>query len=358
MPHPSNHPQIAPKRVIFLDALRLLAAVQMVQGHSLDAVLSEALRRGFAFELWSFTRGLTSTAFLLAAGVSFAVLSVEGLRFERARARRLRRAAKLVLIGYLMHAPFGMFVGQPLDEALRELGIVDVLQCIGVGLLLLELLALATPNVRTRAFIALSACAVLFTVAPWADRMEPEGVTRLLSHYLTARGGSVFPLSPWLGYMAAGYAVGALVLDRGVVTPRERQVRGLLGACLAASLVTVGAALLGGVVSSSGGLVDPKLGLSFLLLKLTLVLGVAAFLAWSLRARAALPPLWTRLSGETLFLYVSHVVVLYAAGIGLQSQIGPTQPVWVGLLLAVVLFVVCSACALQYRRLGNALRAR
>ena len=54
-------PQSEPRRVVFIDVLRLIAAFQMIQGHTLDALLASELRRGPWFAAWTFARGLTST---------------------------------------------------------------------------------------------------------------------------------------------------------------------------------------------------------------------------------------------------------------------------------------------------------
>ncbi len=351
-----NEAKVAPAstdsdRLVFLDALRLVAALQMVQGHSLDAVLATAYRTGSSFTLWTFTRGLTSTAFLLAAGFAFALVSADRSRFEQARAHRLRRAGTLVLLGYLMHAPFGLFVGQDPAAAWAEVGIVDVLQCIGVGLLCLEVIASFVSSSRARGVFALCGCAVLFAYAPWFDRLTPQGWARPLLHYLTARGGSVFPISPWLGYLFAGFAVGSFVLSDGLRTPRVHQLRGLFGAA------TISLSLAAFTYFALGSS-DPRFGFAFLCLKLGLVLSFSALLALLLFRVSRLPVLLTRLSAETLFLYVSHVVLLYAAGVGLKARIGPTQSLVSALALALALLVGCSAGALAYRQLRNALRAR
>jgi len=342
---------VPPDRVVFLDALRLFAAVQMVQGHTLDALLDAHVRSGPGFALWTFTRGLTSSAFLLAAGLSFAVVSADRAHFEAARAHRLRRALMLVGLGYLMHAPFGLLFGQAVPSALAELGIVDVLQCIGTGLLSLELLAITLRSSSLRAALTLCACAVFFAAAPALNAVEPLGWARPLLHYVSARGGSVFPLSPWLGFLFAGYAVGLRVLPDGLRTSRARQARGL---SIAGATVLCLAALSELVLGSS----DLRLGFTFLVLKLGLVLAVSALLAWLLFRVSRLPSLLTRLAGETLFLYVSHVVILYAAGVGLKSRVGPSLSVSSALLVALCLLIGCSAGALGYRRLRNALRER
>lgn len=340
-----------PGRIVFLDALRLLAAVQMVQGHSLDALLAGTYRSGAGFAFWSFTRGLTSTAFLVAAGLSFAVVSADRPSFTVGRPRRVRRALMLVALGYLMHAPFGLMFGQTKADAWAEVGIVDVLQCIGVGLLLLEALTLATAQGPARAAWAIATCGFMFVATPYCDGINPQGWARPLLHYVTARGGSVFPLVPWLGFMGAGFAVGLAALPGGVGTPRARQLAGL---SLAAAAVLLASAL----AYFGFGSVDARLGFAFLALKLGIVLLVASALAWALLRVPRLPALWTRLAGETLFLYFSHVVILYAAGVGLGARIGRTQPLTVCLAVAFVLLAACSAGAVAYRTLRKALRLR
>ena len=93
-------------RVLFVDVLRLLALLQMVNGHTLDAVLALSARQGAGFERYTYARGLVSVAFLVVAGVSFHLTTVA--RFARHRAdaaairRRFVRGAQLVVVGYLL----------------------------------------------------------------------------------------------------------------------------------------------------------------------------------------------------------------------------------------------------------------
>ena len=104
-------------RVVVVDALRLLATVQMVEGHTLDAVLALDLRSGAAFELWRWARGLTSVAFLFAAGLSFYLATVRRLDAHLAsraeRRRRFTRGATLIGVGYALRAPLGALADEP-----------------------------------------------------------------------------------------------------------------------------------------------------------------------------------------------------------------------------------------------------
>jgi uncharacterized membrane protein len=61
------------RRVIFIDLARALAAVFMLYGHTVSALLAPRYQTGTWFEIWVFQRGLTSTLFLLLSGFAFSI---------------------------------------------------------------------------------------------------------------------------------------------------------------------------------------------------------------------------------------------------------------------------------------------
>jgi uncharacterized membrane protein len=335
------------RRAVFVDVLRLIAAVQMIQGHTLDALLASPYRAGRVFDAWTFSRGLTSTTFLFTAGLSFVLASRVARDPTAARRHRMRRAFQLIGIGYAMHAPFAVLFGADPRAALAEFLSVDILQCIGMSLLGLELLGWAVPRWPVRAALAALLGAALFALATPAGRLVPAGPLFGLASYLSPAGGSLFPLVPWAGYVLVGLAVGGLVFRDGRLRVATR--------LLLLALPVLG---LGWLLARTAPGADPRVSPAFLLLKLGIVLGVAALLAL-LFARVQRLPAWLQaLTGETLFLYVSHVVVLYAAHAGVKARWGGSLGPLQALGVALGLLLVCSAGALGYRRAERALRGR
>ena len=325
-------------RLVFIDVLRLIAAVQMIQGHSVASVLAPAYRHGLGFEAWTFTRGLTSVIFLVTAGLSFCLAEGRGHDFASRKAR-VRRALGLLGLGYLMHAPLAVVLGAPLAETLRAAVRVDVLQCIGASLLSLELLALTFKSVWARASVAgLLGVSALFA-APLTRSLVLSDGWLLLGNYVTGQAGSLFPLLPWAGYVMCGFALGTVVL---------RESHRLAGALAGLGL----GALLAGVALRTL-YVDVPRGLSpaYSLVKLGCVLLLAGLCAFSLRNVARLPRLLSLLAGETLFLYLSHVVILYADRIGLEPRLRDAHSPMFGVLLAGGLIVLCCAGAVWLRSL-------
>jgi uncharacterized membrane protein len=356
-------PLSAPRRIVFVDGLRLIAALQMVQGHSLDALLATELRHGLAFRAWTFTRGLTSPAFLLTTGLSFALATGGRAGVSAGRVRRLKRAAQLVMLGYLMRAPLGMLFGDDAQAALRNAVAVDVLQCIGVCLALLELGCAWIVGRAGRACLGLALGTLCLALGPVSERLVPSGAWLPLLNYVSARAGSLFPLLPWAGFVFLGLALGQGVLawseqDQRAVSESRAAARDP-HAELAARLAGVGvlACAISAALFALLPVMPARVSPAYALLKLGLVVLVAALLARWLRGKT-LTPLLRQLSSETLFVYVSHVLLLYAGHVGLAQRIGPTLGLWGALGWALVLLVGCAAGALGYRRAQRALRGR
>ncbi|MDR3665320.1 MAG: heparan-alpha-glucosaminide N-acetyltransferase domain-containing protein, partial [Ignavibacteriaceae bacterium] len=63
-------------RIIFIDIMRAIAVFQMVQGHTIDAFLSNNYRiqDNPIFGAWLFMRGVTAPIFLFSAGAVFTYL--------------------------------------------------------------------------------------------------------------------------------------------------------------------------------------------------------------------------------------------------------------------------------------------
>src|SRR5690606_11901834 len=83
--------------------------------------------------------------------------------------------------------------------------------------------------------------ALAFALAPLGERLSPEGPWRFAINYLTHQGGSLFPLTPWAGFVMMGVVVGEIALPNGTRTDPDRPVSRLL-ALTAATLALAGIA--------------------------------------------------------------------------------------------------------------------
>lgn len=332
----------ASSRVVAVDVLRLLASFQMIQGHAIAGLASPRALDGPLFDTWTFARGLTSVAFLFAAGLAFHLTTLVDLPRHLAAPgavrKRLQRAALLVVIGYLLHTP----IGTPLAQFL----IVDVLQCIGVTLALVELLAVLLP----RASLVVAASGVLGAAciagAPFLASLDATGPLGFLLNYVTRTGGSLFPLAPYAGNLLLGIVAGALALPQGARTPRRRTFTRL---ALLALLLYAAHTLVARFEAQH----DPQVDAGYALLKLALVVGIAALLVLVTLRIPRLPRVLEMLAGETLALYVSHLLVLFPAGIGLVALLGATLSLPAAVCAAAALMVVSTGVALGWKRLGR-----
>lgn len=342
-------------RAHFVDLLRLFMSVQMIQGHAIDALLSVEARGGEWFGVWTWVRGLTAVGFLTAAGVSFHLSTLARWDAYRAkpeaRARRVRRALMLIAIGYLLHAPAGALSGdaEVVRAAIDEALIVDVLQCIGVTMLVLE--GLAALARRASHVVIASAVIAVITIgaAPWAATIDcgESGALRFACNYLSRSEGSLFPLLPWSGFIFAGVVAGAIAMPEGARTPGARTA---LRLGVASGVLVAGSMMLDALIARPAEPLLYSAAPAFSLVRLGSVLAIAALLAILSARSMSLPRAFRTLASETLFLYVSHLLVLYAGGIGLARVVGPTLPLGAAIVVAVALIVGCAVGALGWSR--------
>ena len=193
----------------------------MVQGHALDVLLAPNYRAGAIYNFWLFLRGITAPMFLTLSGFAFAIVTTRRwdsyLHNSPEMRRRIIRFCTLIFLGYWMHMPVRSPLSIPLmdADAWQRWLQVDVLQCIGFTMLVLQLLVLAarTPR-RFAAFAGGLACFVVICAhftwsAQWGSHLPA-----FFAAYCNGLSGSLFPLFPWAAYACTGVCLGVWYLQR------------------------------------------------------------------------------------------------------------------------------------------------
>jgi uncharacterized membrane protein len=334
-PAPTSRPRIAA-----LDAARALAVVAMVVGHTLDALLSHALRQDPSVILYWHARGLTAPMFLAVSGwaVAVAILrsGAEGAAVVRGR---LGRVLLLLAVGYALRWPgwgiAGLAAG---DRAVWEhLLAFDALHAIAVALLATAGV-LALPWRRREQVLLLALLSAIALALGMADPVSwPLWAVPLQQ---TVGGTSPFPAFPWVLYFFFGAGLG-LVAGEG--RGRRGLAMAVLGAVLVAATLPSG---VGGLPPAHPVLVAFRLGAVLLLL------AALARVPGPLAARLA------PLGRASLWVYAIHLPVVYgwSTYAGLAGRIGPRLDL--AEAAGVALLVLLASFALA-RALGAALgRAR
>jgi len=210
------------KRFPFLDWMRGLAVVIMIQCHTINSFTRLDLREGGPYVLTQFIGGMAAPLFLLMAGMTTA-FQMESL--ERREPRPLRRwLTALWRAGYILTIAFTFRFTNWLfsvpHAGLGELTKVDILNCMGVGMAVLAVGAVFRGDARIRfavgAGFAIAALSPLMANLPWS------GTPSLLQEYLVPGAGrGRFPFFPTVAYIAFGQAIGAMV-KRAVAERFER----------------------------------------------------------------------------------------------------------------------------------------
>ena len=181
----------------------------MLQGHVFHSFLRTDLKTTSAYTLSQFVGGMPPALFLFLTGVTLAFLMDSTERKGMSPGRRvwesLKRSGYLFLLAFAFRLQLWIF-GLPAPwEGLFK---VDVLNCMGMSIALLSVMALfkTTERIRLCAVLGLA----IAMASPVISAMDWSGVPWIVRGYIIP-DFNAFGIFPWGAYLAFGVSAGSVI---------------------------------------------------------------------------------------------------------------------------------------------------
>ena len=347
-------------RVIFIDLLRAIAVLQMVQGHTVDVLLSQELRTAEfpIYNIWYFLRGMTAPIFMFTAGTTFTYLfkSVKKPFEENYRVKKgLRRALLLLFIGYILRYPSWTIVdfSQVPAGAWQIFFTVDVLHLIGCSLLLVLLILFVTEKLKlnfTVTFIA--SAALIFLASPFMENINwISYLPAPVAAYLYSGSGSLFPIFPWAGYVVSGAVLGSYLAQNSMVFKTLRF--SILLAVFGVTFILT--SLLSEIVLQNLQTVvsNPQTSPNIIFLRMGFVLVLTAVVSYISLSVERIPQLIILVGRNTLLIYVVHLIILYGSiwTPGLKLLWGESFSGWQSFIAALIMITLMTYMVIVIHKL-------
>ncbi len=318
------------QRIVYLDWVRGFAALVMLQGHVFQSFLRTDLREGGPYLMSQFAGGMPPAVFLFLLGVTFAFLMDSQERKGVAPARRFGAAIKRS--GYLFAAAFAFRLQLwlfSIDKSpWTDLFRVDILNCMGLALLVLSVMAVFRTEERIRHCAILGAA--IAVASPMISSLDWSGAPAIVRNYVIP-DHTFFGFFPWAAFVAFGMSAGSILrLLKPAEVPSVMQWFGWGGLALAFGAYTISNMSLSIYSNSDFWLNSPAL----ILIKLGAILIFIAF-AWLWNIRTSTQDWsWVRQFGLTsLLVYWVHVELIYGRWFGaVKEQLTVGQTVFATLL--------------------------
>jgi len=354
------------RRIIFLDLMRAIAVIMMVQGHTVDVLLSDAHRdpTTAGYWLWLFVRGLTAPIFLFTAGTVFIYLftvSSSPTRRNPRISKGIKRFLLLVAIGYLLRFPSANpFSYSGVSEASWKIFFaVDTLQLIGFGVLFLVILGYMSEKFRLDAYMLFALAGVfVFFIFPFTESIQwAEFLPVPIAGYFYSGTGSNFPLIPWVGYLLFGGVLGTY-LARGQFGRNPGRFSRIL-ALVSLSIIAFSQLLNYGSDYLPGRYGPAYAWLSLVILRLGMVMMFNALLAVVTASIHTVHPIIIMVGRRTLLIYVVHLVILYGSAWnnGLTRNHEKSLNIWQTIGAALLMITAMVVLSVVYPRVSSRIKA-
>ena len=193
---------VPPQRLSFIDVLRGLAVVWMIETHVVHVCLSSIWKTGWWYWLINLSNGYVAVAFVFCAGAGF------WMAIEKKGTIHFPRVIFILMIGYWLNLP-SMSLHQTLQDLPHTLPLIarcDVLHTIAFSTLISFLLISPFRRIRQSFFLFGFLALGVFFASPFI-----QGLSLPLFLFSLFSPESKFPLFPWMGYFFAGVFLMGLV---------------------------------------------------------------------------------------------------------------------------------------------------
>lgn len=352
-------------RIDFIDLMRALAVLMMVQGHTIDTFLADSFRSFDSplFSAWWTVRGLTAPIFLFTAGTVFTyLLRRRNLPFSANPriGKGIKRFFLLIITAYLMRYPSSRlfnFEGVT-PEQWKTFYAVDVLHLIAFGILFVMVLAFIAEKLRVKDSYLFGAAA-LISFALYQPFSQINWISFLplpLAGYFYNGTGSFFPLVPWTGYVFSGAFLGSYLAHNADIFNSEKFSLNLFYAALAA----FAAAAAGNFVElalygrSTFWTTSPNL----IFFRIGVVLSLNSLVSFITLKIKKIPPLLIHIGRHSLMIYVVHVILLYGSAWtpGLWNAFARSFNIWNSILAAAAMIILMTTMVRLYELLKSRIK--
>ncbi len=346
------------ERLIFIDILRGIAVIWMIQTHTLSIMANE-FKTGFFYGLLNMSNGYVAVTFLFCAGAGFWIAAERKAssykKFEQPLWLYLKRLGFILMIAYFLHSPiFGLSKIAGMTE--RQIMIffqIDVLQTIVYSsLLALILLMLSPKNVYIK-YVSIILALFFFIGAQFTWYSNPfDYLPFPFAFFVAAPPITKFPLLPWSGYFFAGIAFTAFFMDS---PNRERFAKtfliiGILVPTLIFMLRSMGLEYMKG-----GAFFYANPFHSIFRVSGSIVAFSALFLTEKYYRNLRYTNILLVSGRESLYLYVSHLIIVYGSVLNMGIKyFGVTNVTPIGTFLMIIAVIsVCVSTAYGWHYLKN-----
>lgn len=348
-------------RLYFIDIIRAFAILMMLQGHFINTLLADSYKdlNAIPYAVWSYFRGITAPTFFTISGLIFTYLLLKAREKQQDNIRMRKgiiRGFFLIGIGYLLRIPFLSWFSGYFNSYFL---VIDVLQCIGLSLILIIVIYfLCAKKIFLFSTILLFLGLLIFVSEPLYRTITFDSIPVLFNNYVSKSNGSVFTIFPWFGYIAFGAAI-ATLFHAYSHKQHFKKISVM-------SFFTVGWIL---IISSSDILIflyefmNIELFLeaanyNYLFTRLgNVFLYFAFFYAFEKYLKF---PLILKIGQKTLSIYIIHFTIIYGSfiGIGLNSVIGKILTPWQAIFGALLFIVVVCFISFHYVKTNAFVYAR
>jgi uncharacterized membrane protein len=312
------------KRLAFIDLLRGWAVIVMIETHVTNATIIPSMRDTSLFDVINFINGIVAPSFLFASGMAYAVTTRRKidsyLSFGVPLFKQLGRLLFVLLIGYGLHLP-RFNLQKIIHEVEPDEWLVffqsDVLQCIAVSLLFLQILLLILRNEQRLYRVAAAIALAIVAVTPLMWSYDFLNVLPApIAAYMNGMHHSLFPVFPWMAFLFAGAVTGHLFAE-GRSRAGESGAEAFGGQALRRFFYT-GITLIGisfplmtiGMLSQDYAFWP--LSPSFVFLRLGIVFVLCALMYWyELKKGVSTGSPVTLIGRESLIVYTVHLLLIY-----------------------------------------------